>query len=65
MVMVYREAQVQAQVLSYGDDFWLLLVCSLAVLALVPFMRRVRADAPSARPAPQSTRDPGLPAPAD
>src|SRR4029077_12239574 len=39
MVMLYREAQLQAQVLSYGDDFWLLLMCSVAVLALVPFMR--------------------------
>ena len=49
LVMLYREAQLQAQVLSYGDDFWLLLLCSLAVLALVPFMRRVRAD-PTGRP---------------
>jgi len=67
MVMLYREAQVQAQVLSYGDDFWMLLLCCLAVLALVPFMRRVRADPPSARQGQQASeaRDPGLPAAAE
>jgi DHA2 family multidrug resistance protein len=67
LVMLYREAQLQAQVLSYGDDFWLLLLCSLAVLALVPFMRRVRADPPGARAAQHASeaRDPGLPAPAE
>jgi MFS transporter, DHA2 family, multidrug resistance protein len=65
MVMIYREAQMQAQVLSYGDDFWLLLVCSLAVLALVPFMRRVRAEPAGARQAQQAARDPGLPAAAE
>jgi DHA2 family multidrug resistance protein len=65
MVMLYREAQMQAQVLSYGDDFWLLLVCSLAVLALVPFMRRVRAEPAGARQAQQAARDPGLPAAAE
>jgi len=65
MVMLYREAQLQAQVLSYGDDFWLLLMCSVTVLALVPFMRRVRAEPAGARQAHEAARDPGLPAPAE
>ena len=60
MVMLYRETQLQAQVLSYGDDFWLLLLCSVAVLALVPFMRRVRAEPAGARRGQQEARDPGL-----
>ena len=58
MAMLYREAQMQAQVLSYGDDFWLLLLCSLAVLALVPFMRRVRAEPAGARQAQQARARP-------
>ena len=65
MVMLYRETQLQAQVLSYGDDFWLLLLCSVAVLALVPFMRRVRAEPAGARRGQQEARDPGLPAAAE
>jgi DHA2 family multidrug resistance protein len=40
--MLYRETVTQAQVLSYADDFRLMLVASCAVVALVPFMRRVR-----------------------
>jgi len=67
MVMLYRETQLQAQVLSYGDDFWMLLLCCVAVLALVPFMRRVRADAGGGRQAQATSeaRDPGLPAAAE
>jgi DHA2 family multidrug resistance protein len=67
MAMVYRETVTQAQVLSYADDFWLLLIASCAVVLLVPFMRRVRAtDVARARgkaaaEAPVA-RDPGLPA---
>ena len=66
MAMLYRETVTQAQVLSYADDFWLLLIANCGVLLLVPFMRRVRAvDARAGRgkaadePA---ARDPGLPA---
>jgi DHA2 family multidrug resistance protein len=67
LAMLYRETVLQAQVLSYADDFWLLLVASGAVLLLVPFMRRVRAE-PARRAADEAVpaaRDPGLPAPAD
>jgi hypothetical protein len=63
--MLYRETQVQAQVLSYADDFWLLLVTFCGVVVLIPFMRRVRADAVAARRAQPAERDPGLPAPAE
>ena len=65
MAMLYRETLAQAQVLAYADDFWLLLMCSVAVLALVPFMRRVRAEPAGARQAHEAARDPGLPAPAE
>jgi MFS transporter, DHA2 family, multidrug resistance protein len=64
MVMLYRETVVQAQVLSYADEFWLLLAVFCGVIVLVPFMHRVRADAPRARAAPPE-RDPGLPAAAE
>ena len=64
MAMLYRETVVQAQILSYADDFWLMLVTYIAVLVLVPFMRRVRSDATRRRPEPVA-RDPGLPAPAE
>jgi MFS transporter, DHA2 family, multidrug resistance protein len=65
LVMLYRETLVQAQVLSYADDFWLMLVVFCGVVVLIPFMRRVRADGPRARQAEQAERDPGLPAPAE
>lgn len=48
MAMLYREAVTQAQVLSYADDFWLLLITYGSVLLLIPFLHRVRT--------PQATR---------
>jgi DHA2 family multidrug resistance protein len=44
LAMVYRGTVEQAQVLSYADDFWLLSVVFLAIIPLIPFMRRVRAE---------------------
>ena len=66
LVMVYRETQVQAQVLSYADDFWLMLLVFCCVVVLIPFMRRVRGMPARARQeAEKPERDPGLPAPAE
>jgi DHA2 family multidrug resistance protein len=66
LATLYRETVTQAQVLSYADAFWLLLVAYSVVVLLVPFMRRVRTgDAARARSATEATpaaRDPGLPA---
>jgi DHA2 family multidrug resistance protein len=42
--MLYRELVGQAQVLTYGDEFWLLAMVFVVVLPLLPFMRRVRAE---------------------
>jgi DHA2 family multidrug resistance protein len=42
--MVYRRTTEQAQVLAYADDFWLISLVFLAILPLIPFMRRVRAE---------------------
>ena len=42
--MLYRELVGQAQVLTYGDEFWLLAVIFVLVMPLLPFMRRVRAE---------------------
>jgi DHA2 family multidrug resistance protein len=44
LAMVYRGTIEQAQVLAYADDFWLILITSLAVLPLIPLMRRIRAE---------------------
>jgi MFS transporter, DHA2 family, multidrug resistance protein len=42
--MLYRELVGQAQVLTYGDEFWLLALIFVTVIPLLPFMRRVRAE---------------------
>ncbi len=67
LAMLYRETQVQAQVLSYADDFWLMLLVFCGVVVLIPFMRRVRGEPARARlaTADKPERDPGLPAPAE
>jgi DHA2 family multidrug resistance protein len=67
LAMVYRETQVQAQVLSYADDFWLMLLVFCGVVVLIPLMRRVRGEPARARQAAAARpeRDPGLPAPAE
>jgi hypothetical protein len=70
--MLYREVVGQAQVLTYGDEFWLLALIFVTVIPLLPFMRRVRAEenerarATSSAPA-QSARPAATPAaePAD
>jgi MFS transporter, DHA2 family, multidrug resistance protein len=64
MAMLYRETLVQAQVLSYADDFWLMLAVFCGVIVLVPFMHRVRTEPARGRAAPPE-RDPGLPAAAE
>jgi DHA2 family multidrug resistance protein len=49
VAMLYHETVAQAQLLAYTDDFWLLAVMFAAIPLLLPFMRRVRAEAaPSA-----------------
>ena len=68
--MLYRETIVQAQILAFADDFWLLLTAFMTVLLLIPFMRRVEGRrSPAGRRQAESdesrARDPGLPAPAD
>jgi MFS transporter, DHA2 family, multidrug resistance protein len=70
MAMLYRETVTQAHILSYADDFWLLLAVYSSVLLLIPFMRRVRSGqgargGRSAEGSESGARDPGLPAPAD
>jgi hypothetical protein len=58
--MLYREMLDQAQVLTYADEFWLLALVFMAVLPLLPLLRRVRAEeneraraaAPAREPAP-------------
>ena len=51
--MLYRRVLDQAQLLAYADEFWLLAVCFAVILAVIPLMRRVRAEpvAPVAPPA--------------
>jgi DHA2 family multidrug resistance protein len=42
--MLYRTTTEQAQVLAYADDFWLISMIFLAILPLIPLMRRVRTE---------------------
>jgi DHA2 family multidrug resistance protein len=42
--MLYREMVEQAQVLTYADEFWLLALVFMAVLPLLPLLRRVRTE---------------------
>jgi hypothetical protein len=42
MAMLYRETQVQAQVLAFMDDFRVLAVMYAALVVLVILIRRVR-----------------------
>jgi DHA2 family multidrug resistance protein len=44
MAMLYRTTTEQAQLLAYVDDFWLIALVFLAVLPLLPFIRRVRTE---------------------
>ena len=44
LAMLYRSTVEQAQVMAYVDDFWLISLVFIAVLPLIPFMRRVRTE---------------------
>ncbi len=44
LAMLYRSTTEQAQVMAYADDFWLISVVFLAILPLVPLMRRVHTE---------------------
>ena len=44
VAMIYRTTTEQAQLMAYVDDFWLIAVVFLAVLPLLPLMRRVRTE---------------------
>jgi DHA2 family multidrug resistance protein len=64
--MLYRQTITQAQILSYADDFWLLLLTCSAVTLLIPFMQRVRSAPPPTRaPADRDPPGRGLAAPAE
>ena len=44
LATLYRITTEQAQVLAYADDFWLISMIFLAILPLIPLMRRVRTE---------------------
>ena len=44
LVMMYRRMHDQAQVMAYADDFWLISIIFIAILPLIPLMRRVHTD---------------------
>jgi DHA2 family multidrug resistance protein len=52
-VMIYREALDQAQVMAYADEFRLFSIVCFALLLLLPFMRRVRAEPTTSASAPR------------
>jgi DHA2 family multidrug resistance protein len=57
--MLYHDTVAQAQVLAYVDEFFLLSTFFFAIVVVLPFMRRVRAEPPSSS---AETRLEGLPA---
>ena len=63
MAMLYRETQVQAQVLAFMDDFRVLAVMYAALVVLVILMRRVRTT-PAAQGA-SSAQEPARAIPAE
>src|SRR5881409_151267 len=44
LAMLYCRTTEQAQVLAYADDFWLISIVFVAILPLIPLMRRVHAE---------------------
>jgi DHA2 family multidrug resistance protein len=62
LAMLYRSTTGQAQVMAYVDDFWLIALIFLAILPLIPLMRRVHA-AENERVRESSGRVEALPAP--
>jgi DHA2 family multidrug resistance protein len=60
--MLYRELLEQAQVLTYADEFWLLALVFMAVLPLLPLLRRVRAEENERARAAAPSREPARPA---
>ena len=65
--MLYRDTITRAKILSYADDFWLLLAVYCSMLLLIPFMRS-RQGAQGRRggeEGEEGARDLGRPAPAD
>ena len=64
LAMLYRRTTDQAQVMAYADDFWLITLVFLAILPLIPLMRRVRTEQ-NERARESSGRVEALPAPND
>jgi len=64
LAMLYRSTIEQAQIPGYADDFWLISVMFIAILPLIPLMRRVRAEQ-NERARASSGRVEPLPAPSE
>ncbi len=65
LAMLYRETVAQAQLLAYVDDFWLLAMLFVGLLAIIPLMRRVHLEETVQRPTERPGRVEGLPAPSE
>ena len=64
LVMLYRGALEQAQIMAYADDFWLISVLFVIIVPLVPLMHRVRTEQ-NERARERPGRVEALPAPDD
>jgi DHA2 family multidrug resistance protein len=62
LAMLYRGTVEQARVLAYADEFRVISWLFLAILVLIPFMRRVRAEQTESRPREEGARAGPLPA---
>src|SRR3989454_12005577 len=62
---LYGDLVNQARVLAYADEFWLLSMIFFGLLAILPFMRRVRTEPAKPREGAAAERVEALPTPTD
>src|SRR3989442_1243390 len=62
---LYGDLVNQARVLAYADEFWLLSMIFFGLLAILPFMRRVRTEPAKSREGAAAERVEALPTPTD
>ena len=65
LAMIYRDTVGQAQVLSYADAYLVLVALFVAIICLLPWLRRVRADSAGPATARPAARGTPAPEPAD
>jgi len=65
MAMLYRTTTEQAQLMAFVDDYWLIAMVFIAVVPLIPLMKRVRTEQNERARGESPGRVEALPAPED